>query len=162
MAPRLEIIVRPYRPGDRDRAIVLAPRLTEGTAPWRNRAGTLRAVEVAVRSAIDSFRMPGHAVFVAEADGDIVGFVTVSERISFAGEREAYVGWLVVRAGLDRRGIGSTLMDVAERWAIDRRVSSITLETGAANHAARGLYQSLGYEEEDIRLTKHSLSRKSR
>jgi ribosomal protein S18 acetylase RimI-like enzyme len=162
MAPRLEITVRPYRPGDRDRAIVLAPRLIEGTASWRDRAGTLRAVEVAVRSAIDSFRVPGHAVFVAEADGDIVGFVTVSERISFAGEREAYVGWLVVRAGLERRGIGSTLMAVAERWAIDRRLPCITLETGAANHAARRLYQVLGYEEEDIRLTKRSLPEKAR
>jgi len=142
--------------------MLLAPRLTDGTAPWRDPAGTLRAVEVAVRSAIDSFRVPGHAVFVAEADGDLVGLVTVSERISFTGEREAYVGWLAVQAGMERRGIGSTLMAVAERWAIDRRLPCITLETGAANHAARGLYQSLGYEEEDIRLTKHSLSRKSR
>jgi ribosomal protein S18 acetylase RimI-like enzyme len=162
MASRLEISVRPYHPGDRERAIVLAPRLTEGTAPWRDRAGTSRAVEVAVRSAIDSFRMPGHAVFVAEADADVVGFVTVSERISFAGQREAYVGWLVVQAGMERRGIGSTLMAVVERWAIDRRLPCITLETGAANHAARSLYQVLGYEEEDIRLTKHSLLRKAR
>jgi ribosomal protein S18 acetylase RimI-like enzyme len=162
MAPRLEIIVRPYRPVDRDRAIQLAPRLIEGTAPWRDPKGTLRAVEVAVRSAIDSFRVPGHAVFVAEADGDLAGIVTVSERISFAGEREGYVGWLAVRAGMERRGIGSALMTVAENWAIDRGLSCITLETGAANHAARSLYQALGYEEEDIRLTKHSLPQKAR
>jgi ribosomal protein S18 acetylase RimI-like enzyme len=162
MAPRLEIIVRPYRPVDRERAILLAPRLTEGTAPWRDPAGTLRAVEVAVRSAIDSFRTPGHAVFVAEADGEMVGLVTVSERMSFTGQREAYVGWLAVQAGMERRGIGTALMTVAERWAIRRRVSCITLETGAANHAARSLYQVLGYEEEDIRLTKHSLPQKSR
>jgi ribosomal protein S18 acetylase RimI-like enzyme len=162
MAPRLEIIVRPFRPVDRDRVMRLAPRLTEGTAPWRDGAGTMRAVEVAVRSAVDSFRVPGHAVFVAEADGDVVGLVTVSERMSFTGHREAYVGWLAVQAGMERRGIGTALMTVAESWAIDRRLSCITLETGAANHAARSLYQVLGYEEEDIRLTKHSLSQKSR
>jgi ribosomal protein S18 acetylase RimI-like enzyme len=162
MAPRQEINVRLYRPGDRGRALLLAPRLMEGTAPWRDPAGTLRAVEVAVRSAIDSFRAPGHAVFVAEADDDIVGLVTVSERISFAGQREGYVGWLAVRAGMERRGIGSTLMAVAEDWAISRGLSCLTLETGAANHAARSLYQALGYEEEDIRLTKHPLPRKAR
>jgi ribosomal protein S18 acetylase RimI-like enzyme len=162
MAPRQEIVVRPYRPADRDRVILLAPRLTEGTAPWRDPKGTLRAVEVAVRSAIDSFRAPGHAVFVAEADRDLVGIVTVSERISFSGEREGYVGWLAVRAGMERRGIGSALMTVAENWAIDRRLPCLTLETGAGNHPARGLYQALGYEEEDIRLTKHSLPRKTR
>ena len=103
MAPRLEIHVRLYRPGDRDRVLRLAPRLIEGTAPWRDPAGTLRAVEVALRSAIDSFRVPGHAVFVAEADDDLIGLVTVSERISFVGQREGYVGWLVVRAGMERR-----------------------------------------------------------
>jgi ribosomal protein S18 acetylase RimI-like enzyme len=162
MAPRQEINVRLYRPGDRGRALLLAPRLIEGTAAWRDPAGTLRAVEVAVRSAIDSFRAAGHAVFVAEADDDIVGLVTVSERISFAGQREGYVGWLAVRAGMERRGIGSTLMSVAENWAISRGLSCLTLETGAANHAARSLYQALGYEEEDIRLTKHSLPRKAR
>lgn len=161
MAPRLEIRVRPYRTGDRDRALLLAPRLTEGTAPWREPAGTLHAVEVAVRSAIDTFRVPGHAVFVAETDDDIAGLVTVSERISLAGEREGYVGWLAVRAGMERRGIGSTLMTVAENWAIGRGLSCLTLETGAANHAARSLYQALGYEEEDIRLTKHWLTRKA-
>jgi ribosomal protein S18 acetylase RimI-like enzyme len=162
MAPPLEIVVRPYRPADRGRTMLLAPRLTEGTAPWRDPAGTLRAVEVAVRSAIDSFRVSGHAVFVAEADADIVGILTVSERISFAGQREGYVGWLAVRAGMERRGIGSMLMTVAENWAIDRGLSCLTLETGAANHAARSLYRALGYEEEDIRLTKHSLPRKAR
>ena len=140
--------------------MLLAPRLTEGTAAWRDPSGTLRAVEIAVRSAIDSFRVPGHAVFVAEDGDGIAGLVTVSERISFAGQREGYIGWLVVRAGMERRGIGSTLMAIAERWAIDRGVSCVTLETGAANHAARSLYQALGYEEEDIRLTKHSLTRK--
>jgi ribosomal protein S18 acetylase RimI-like enzyme len=101
-------------------------------------------------------------VFVAEVDRDIVGIVTVSERISFAGQREGYVGWLAVQAGMERRGIGSRLMAVAENWAIDRGLSCLSLETGAANHAARSLYRTLGYEEEDIRLTKHSLPRKAR
>jgi ribosomal protein S18 acetylase RimI-like enzyme len=162
MAPEQEVRVRRYRPGDRDRAMLLAPRLTEGTAAWRNPADTLRAVEVAVRSAIDSFLVPGHAVFVAAAGDDIVGLVTVSEHISLTGQREGYVGWLAVQAGMERQGIGSTLMAVAETWAIDRGLSCVTLETGAANHTARSLYQALGYEEEDIRLTKHSLTRKAR
>jgi ribosomal protein S18 acetylase RimI-like enzyme len=165
MAPRPETRIRPYRPDDQGRVMLLAPRLTEGTAAWRDPAGTRRAVEVAVRSAIDSHRAPGHAVFVAlvsgAADGDIVGLVTVSERISFAGQREAYVGWLAVRAGMERRGIGRTLMGVAEKWAVRRGLSCVTLETGAANHAARSLYRTLGYEEEDVRLTKHSLTRKA-
>jgi hypothetical protein len=34
MRPRQEIRVRRYQPGDRDR--VMRPRLTEGTAAWRD------------------------------------------------------------------------------------------------------------------------------
>lgn len=162
MAPRPQIRVRTYRPGDRDRAMRLAPRLTEGTAPWRNPASTLRAVQAAVRTSIDSFRMPGHAVFVAVTGNDIVGLVTVSERLSFTGQREGYVGWLAVQAGMERRGIATMLMAAAENWAADRGLSCITLETGAANHPARSLYRALGYEEEDIRFTKHSLTRRPR
>jgi hypothetical protein len=94
MAPRLEIHVRLYRPGDRDRVLRLAPRLIEGTAPWRDPAGTLRAVEVALRSAIDSFRVPGHAVFVAEADDDLVGLVTGANASALsASVRVTSAGW---------------------------------------------------------------------
>jgi ribosomal protein S18 acetylase RimI-like enzyme len=45
-------------------------------------------------------------------------------------------------------------MAAAERWAADRGLPFLTLETGAANQPARSLYRALGYQEEDIRLTK--------
>jgi ribosomal protein S18 acetylase RimI-like enzyme len=140
----------------------LAPRLTEGIAPWRDPADMLRSIQTAIRTSIDAFRAPGRAVFVAAAGTQIVGVVTVSERIDFTGQREAYVGWLAVHAAMERRGIATRLMAAAENWAASRGLACITLETGAANHPARSLYTSLGYEEEDIRFTKHSLPRKTR
>jgi ribosomal protein S18 acetylase RimI-like enzyme len=140
----------------------LAPRLTEGIAPWRNPADMLRSIQAAIRTSIDGFRAPGRAVFVATAGKEIAGLVTVTERIDFSGQREAYVGWLAVQAGMERRGVATMLMTAAENWAAGRGLGCITLETGAANHAARSLYSSLGYEEEDIRFTKHSLTRKAR
>ena len=45
-------------------------------------------------------------------------------------------------------------MQAAETWAATRGRSFITLHTGAANHPARACYASLGFAEEDIRLTK--------
>jgi ribosomal protein S18 acetylase RimI-like enzyme len=162
MPPAPEIRIRWYRPGDRDRVMRLAPRLTEGIAPWRNRADMLRSIEAAIRTAIDAFRAPGRAVFVATLAREVVGLVTVSERVDFSGQREAYVGWLAVQAGLERRGVATKLMTAAENWAADRGLACITLETGAANHPARSLYTVLGYEAEDIRFTKHSLTRRRR
>jgi ribosomal protein S18 acetylase RimI-like enzyme len=162
MPPKPEIRIRSYRPGDRDPVMQLAPRLTEGIAPWRDPADMLRSIQTAIRMSIDGFRVPGRAVFVAAAGKEIVGMVTVSERIDFTGQREAYVGWLAVHAGMVRRGIATRLMGAAESWAAARGLACITLETGAANDPARSLYSSLGYEEEDIRFTKHSLQRKPR
>jgi GNAT superfamily N-acetyltransferase len=46
------------------------------------------------------------------------------------------------------------LMDAAEGWARRRGHQHITLETGAANGAARAFYDRRGYQEEDVRLTK--------
>jgi ribosomal protein S18 acetylase RimI-like enzyme len=45
-------------------------------------------------------------------------------------------------------------MNIAETWAARRGLPFLALETGAANLPARELYQSLGYQEEDILLTK--------
>jgi ribosomal protein S18 acetylase RimI-like enzyme len=48
-------------------------------------------------------------------------------------------------------------MAAAEHWARARGLRHLTLQTGAANEEARAFYRSLGYLEEEIRLT-HSLS----
>jgi len=42
----------------------------------------------------------------------------------------------------------------AESWAARNGFEHLSLETGAANTAARTFYSSVGFAEEDIRLTK--------
>jgi ribosomal protein S18 acetylase RimI-like enzyme len=154
MAEHATIRIRPYHPDDRGQVMALAPRLTEGIAEWREPAAVLLAVQGWVRESIDSVSRPGHAIHVA-ADGDIiVGFVTVCERAHFTGQLDAYVGELAVKPGLERRGIATRLMAAAESRAAGRGLAFLTLETGAANQPARGLYAALGYQQEDVRLTK--------
>jgi ribosomal protein S18 acetylase RimI-like enzyme len=154
MAAQATIRIRPYRPADRAQVLALASRLTEWVAGWRDPAAVLPAVQGWVRDSIDALSQPGHAVYVATDEESVVGFVTVSERTHFSGQVDAYVGELAVRAGMERRGIASQLMAAAEAWAVGRGLAFLTLETGAANRPARSLYQSLGYREEDVRLTK--------
>ncbi len=84
----------------------------------------------------------------------VVGFVSVGERRHFSGAVDGYVGELVVAREHEGRGIGSLLMDHAEGWARHRGVAHLTLETGAANGAARAFYKARGYQEEDVRLTR--------
>jgi ribosomal protein S18 acetylase RimI-like enzyme len=154
MADQATIRIRPYQPADRSHVMALAPRLTEWVASWRDPAKVLPAVQNWVRDSIDALSQPGHAFYVAADGNSIVGLVTFSERTHFTGQADAYVGELAVQAGMERRGIATQLMTAAEAWAAGRGLPFLTLETGAANQPARNLYAALGYQEEDIRLTK--------
>jgi len=154
MATQGTIHVRSYQPGDHAQVMMLAPRLTEWVAPWRDPAAVLNAVHAWVQDSIDALSQPGHAVYLA-VDGDtVVSVVTVCERAHFTGQADAYVGELAVRTGMERRGIATELMKAAEAWAARRGLPFLTLDTGAANQPARSLYHALGYQEEDVRLTK--------
>jgi ribosomal protein S18 acetylase RimI-like enzyme len=149
-----EISIRRYQDGDRDQVLSLAPRLTEWVARWRDPDAVLSAVQDWISDAVSGAGKQDRAVFVAAAGPDIAGVVSVSERTHFTGQVDGYVGELVTRTGMERRGIASRLMAAAEDWAADRGLAYLTLDTGAANHPARALYASLGYQEEDVRLTK--------
>ena len=146
--------IREYRPDDRDAIMALAPRLTEGKPLWRDDAAWLAAVQGWIRDAADAAGQPGHVVYVAVQNEQVVGLVHAAERAHFTGQVDAYVGELVTATGLERRGIARALMAAAEAWAAARGLANLTLETGAANHGARAFYAALGYLEEDVRLTK--------
>jgi ribosomal protein S18 acetylase RimI-like enzyme len=148
------IVVRPCRTEDHAAVLALAPRLTIGVAPWRDPDAVREAVTGWVRDSLAQAGTPHRAVLVAQRRDMIVGVATIGTRRHFTGELDAYVGELVVADGEERQGIGRLLMRGAEQWARDRGLRNLTLETGAANHAARAFYRSLGYLEEDVRLTR--------
>lgn len=148
------MLVRRYQPQDRDAALGLAPRLTFGVAPWRDPVAVLDAVRSWVGDAIAS-TAEGHAVFVAEGpSGRLIGLVGVGQSTHFTGAVDGYVGELIVSADHEGQGVGRALMAAAERWALERGLARVTLETGAANTGARAFYGRLGYVEEEVRLTK--------
>lgn len=154
MAATTPTRIRPFQPGDRSQVLALAPRLAQGAAPWRDPDAVRRAAQNWVTTSIDSVGQPGHAVFVAATSERIVGVVSIRERTHFTGQTDAYIGELAVASGMERRGIATALMNAAEAWAAQRGLAFMTLQTGAANLPARGLYRQLGYREEELLLTK--------
>jgi ribosomal protein S18 acetylase RimI-like enzyme len=148
------IQIRPFQAVDRDGVMVLAPRLTEWVSAWRQPEAVLAAVRGWVSGSADKAGDDDHAFYVAAARDQVVGLVTVCEQAHFGGQVDAYVGELVVAADWEGRGVGTRLMRAAEGWAADRGLAFITLHTGADNGPARGLYTSLGFTPEDVRLTK--------
>jgi GNAT superfamily N-acetyltransferase len=146
-----EIRIRVARASDRDALIEMSERLREGVAPWRDPQEVRRAVIGWVR---ESLANADNGAFVAERNGEVVGFVCVSERSHFTGEVDTYIGELVVVKKAEGVGIGRALVEAAEDWGRSRGRKRVVVDTGAANAPARQFYAALGYEEEDITVSR--------
>jgi ribosomal protein S18 acetylase RimI-like enzyme len=132
----------------------MSDRLTIGVTPWRDRRKVAAAVRGWIESSLASSGSEGNDVLVALLGGTVAGMVSLAEHEHFTGDHDAYIGELIVDAAMEGRSAGQALMAAAERWALSRELSRITLETGTRNHRARHFYDHVGFEEEDIRLTK--------
>jgi GNAT superfamily N-acetyltransferase len=60
----------------------------------------------------------------------------------------------VVTESAEGRGLGRALLEAAEEWARRQGYAHVTLNVFAANQAARGLYEHLGYRPEQVRYRK--------
>jgi GNAT superfamily N-acetyltransferase len=80
--------------------------------------------------------------------------ISVRASTHFTGERDGYIGELVVADHASRRGIGRALIAAAEAWSRDHGLRKLTLLTGAFNANARAFYAALGFAEEEVRLTR--------
>jgi ribosomal-protein-alanine N-acetyltransferase len=84
----------------------------------------------------------GSRTWVAEAEDEIVGFLTADRHpVMLLG----HVITVDVVEGWRRRGVGSALMDAAEEWARQQGFVAVSLETGENNRAAQAFYEARGY-----------------
>ena len=98
-------------------------------------------------------------VLVADDNGTIAGYVTVLNRVQSDdlddGDIEfGLVTDLLVRRAHRGRGLGRELMNAAETFARSNEVRWLRISVMAANHAARELYSSLGFDEIYVELEK--------
>ena len=137
MAPveRATLTIRRARPED---AESIAKLFTDEGYP----AGPSDIVE-----RLSRFESDFSTVHVAEASGDVVGFVAVHVMPRFEhSDRIARVLALVVDPGVRERGLGHQLMAEAEDVA--RATGCTFIEVTAGHHRpdALHLYESIGYE----------------
>lgn len=91
------------------------------------------------------------ALFVAEVGEQPVGFVHAIVRDApafpvFVPRRYAVVDSIVVKSGFQNHGIGTTLMEKMQEWAIAKGATSIELNVYEFNEAAISFYERLGYQ----------------
>jgi RimJ/RimL family protein N-acetyltransferase len=113
------------------------------TNGWRNPADERRYLR-AIR------RYPNAAVFVAEAEGRIVGRLSVARDQHPASSHVAELG-LMVAASYRRRGIGTALLEAAVDWARATGVRKLELHVFPHNEAAIRLYERFGFVREGYR-----------
>jgi GNAT superfamily N-acetyltransferase len=150
----LSIGVRPADDADTGGILDLAPRLVEGVAPWRDQAEALLAGRRWLEESLDAAKSGDGTVLVVVDAAGIAGVICVRPSTHFTGERDGYIGELVVADRASRHGIGRALIAAADAWARDHGLRNLTLHTGAFNTNARAFYAALGFTEEEVRLTR--------
>lgn len=154
MTAMREWVVREATPADRAFLEEVAPRLTIGMAPWRDRGAMLAAMRRFLLEDLDKMGADATVMVALADDGAPAGVATVAIANNFTGERQAYLGELVVREEAEGRGAASVLLDAVERWARERDLPFVVLDTGTLNTRARDFYTRHGYGEESVRLVK--------
>ncbi len=88
---------------------------------------------------------PDHTVLVAEAGGEIVGWIHVYARKTLAREGDAEVGGLIVDETCRGRGIGKRLTSAATAWAKERGCHTIVVRSNVAREDTERFYTDLGF-----------------
>jgi GNAT superfamily N-acetyltransferase len=146
--------VRPFLSDDRAFILSLAPRLAIGKQPWRDQDLWLATVEEWLTESIQQHGQKTMVWIAENEEGERVGFATVSHSTHFTGQPQAYIGELAAAESTEGHGVGSALLNACEQWAREQGYTILTLSTGAANARALRFYKHLGFQDEDVTLTK--------
>ena len=129
------ITLRDAAPADAER---LASLLTDEGYP----AG---ATDLVAR--IERFATADSRVTVAEASGEVIGFIAFHLVPRFEhSDRFVRIVALVVDAGVRERGIGRLLIADVERVAREAGAAWVEITAGHHRPEARQMYESLGYD----------------
>jgi len=99
------------------------------------------------------FRLGSEGFFVAEKNGEVVGYaiVTIERTLLPPWKRYGHLLNIAVDPLFRRRGIGKELIEMVVNYLRDKKIEKIVLEVRASNTVARNLYISLGFTENGIK-----------
>lgn len=86
-----------------------------------------------------------HAVFVAEYQKTVVGWIHVSITPLLEVPRRAEVNGLIVADGQRSLGAGAKLLEAAESWARKKHCSGMSVRSNVIRERAHAFYERQGY-----------------
>lgn len=152
------MLVRHAEAHDADALVALARAVGAEAEGWLITYGDWRSAVDERRYVRAIRRSPHAAVLVAEADGRIVGRLSIARDPHPASIHVADVGLMVAREER-RRGVGLALMEAAEGWGRANGVLKLELHVFPHNRPAIALYEKLGYREEGLRRKQYRRGR---
>jgi GNAT superfamily N-acetyltransferase len=98
---------------------------------------------------------PEYGVIVAEISRDVVGVVILHAEwgLEYDSSYGRVMG-LVIDERRRGEGLGTLLMQHAERWCAERGADRVVLTSATRRTAAHGFYKAIGYEETGVRFAK--------
>ena len=123
--------------------------------PWRKRSETLAGIRADIARHLRDLPAGSH-LFVAENDdGERCGFLHLQTmKDFFTGALNCHVSDIGVAVEHEGKGVGSALLEYAERWAKEHRCRLVTLSVFPGNERARKVYDRHGYGVELVRMAK--------
>jgi GNAT superfamily N-acetyltransferase len=98
-----------------------------------------------------------HAVFVGEQHGQVIALLHLYERPAFDKPPELVVQALVVDQNWRGKGVGRSMMNMAEHWALNGGFSSIALTSSISRSDAHSFYKRIGFQ---VEATSHLFRKK--
>jgi RimJ/RimL family protein N-acetyltransferase len=98
----------------------------------------------------EMIRAAEHLVLVAEADGEVVGNILVSVDRGVATEHIGVLS-ITIADGWRDVGIGTVLVETAQRWAQERGLRKLSLGVFPENERAIAVYTKRGFVREGLR-----------
>jgi GNAT superfamily N-acetyltransferase len=86
-----------------------------------------------------------HVVFVAEVNGEIVGWIHAAERELLVADRIGEICGLVVAEGQRAGGVGRRLVEAVEQWARERGLGQVSVRSNVARPESHPFYEKVGY-----------------
>ena len=145
-----DFVVRRAGPGDAAALVELGGDVSSEPERWLITEGGWRSVGDERRYLRATRRSPDAAVFVAEAEGRIVGRLSLARDTHPASPHVADLG-LMVAESHRRRGIGRALLQRAVEWAEEAGIAKLELHVFPHNEPAIRLYEEFGFEREGLR-----------
>jgi RimJ/RimL family protein N-acetyltransferase len=143
-------VIRAAAPRDAGALVALAEDVAAEPEGWLISDGGWRTVGDERRYLRTIRRYQDAAVFVAEAEGEIVGRLSLGRDPHPASRHVADLG-LMVAAGARRKGIGRALLQQSVEWARGVGVRKLELHVFPHNEAAIALYEDFGFRREGYR-----------